>query len=40
MNEFLVSVVCITYNHENYITKAIESFLSQKTSFKFEIVFS
>ena len=34
----LVSIVCITFNHEDYISKAIDSFLSQKTSFSFEIV--
>ena len=33
-----VSVLCITYNHERYIRKAIESFLNQKTTFSFEIV--
>jgi len=38
MNDILVSEVCITYNHEKFISQAIESFLSQKTSFKFEIV--
>lgn len=34
----LVSIGCITYNHEDYIAKAIESFLMQKTSFEFEII--
>lgn len=34
----IVSVVCATYNHENYIEQAIKSFLSQKTSFPFEII--
>lgn len=36
--EILVSVVCITYNHANYIMDALNSFLSQKTNFKYEIV--
>ncbi len=33
-----VSIVCDTFNHEKYIAKAIESFLMQKTSFKFEVL--
>lgn len=36
--EPLVSVCCITYNHKNYISDAIESFLSQRTTFPFEII--
>ena len=38
MNEVLVSICCITYNHEDYIRKALDSFLMQETSFPFEIV--
>lgn len=38
LSEPLVSIVCITYNHESYIHEAIESFLSQETSFPFEIL--
>lgn len=38
MGNILVSVCCITYNHEKYITEAIESFLMQKTNFKYEIL--
>jgi len=34
----LVSVCCITYNHEAYIAEAIQSFLMQKTNFPFEIL--
>ena len=33
-----VSINCITYNHETYIEKAIQSFLMQKTNFKYEIL--
>lgn len=34
----LVSISCITYNHEKYIADALESFLMQKTDFNFEIL--
>lgn len=34
----LVSIDCITYNHEKYISDAIESFLKQITNFEFEIL--
>lgn len=38
MGEIGVSICCTTYNQENYIADAIESFLMQKTNFKFEII--
>ena len=38
MEGILVSIHCATYNHEKYIADAIESFLMQKTNFKFEIL--
>ncbi len=34
----LVSICCIAYNQENYIAQTIESFLAQKTTFRFEII--
>ena len=34
----LVSISCITYNHEKYIKNAIEGFLMQKTTFPIEIL--
>lgn len=37
-SKIMVSVNCITYNHENYIADAIESFLMQKTNFSIEIL--
>ncbi|OFW87459.1 MAG: hypothetical protein A3B66_04475 [Alphaproteobacteria bacterium RIFCSPHIGHO2_02_FULL_46_13] len=33
-----LSIVCVTYNHEKYIRAALDSFLSQKTNFAFEIL--
>ena len=32
-----VSVVCITYNHEKYIRKALEGFVRQRTNFLFKV---
>ena len=37
-NGIAVSVVCNAYNHEKYIAQTIESFVMQKTNFKFEIL--
>lgn len=37
-NECMVSVFCTAYNHEPYISQAIESFLGQQTDFPFEII--
>jgi len=34
----LVSISCITYNHEKYIEDALQGFLSQETDFPFEIL--
>ncbi|NLJ77126.1 MAG: glycosyltransferase [Peptococcaceae bacterium] len=34
----MVSISCITYNHEHYIADAIEGFLMQKTNFPYEIL--
>lgn len=38
INEPLVSICCITYNHEEFIEDAIKSFLMQITDFKYEIL--
>ena len=36
-NDIKVTVVCITYKHEAYIAEALDSFLMQKTNFKYQI---
>lgn len=37
-NDIMVSIICNTYNHELYIKDALESFVNQKTNFKFEVL--
>lgn len=36
--EIMVTICCITYNQEKYISQTIESFLMQETNFKYEII--
>lgn len=37
-DEIMVSILMPAYNHEKYISQAIDSALTQKTSFKFEVL--
>lgn len=38
MNEVKLSVLCLAYNHEKYIEKALEGFVNQKTNFQYEVL--
>lgn len=37
MKQPLVTIICITYNHERFIARALDGFLAQKTTFPVEI---
>ena len=37
-NDVILTVYVPTYNHENYITKALDSILMQKTKYNFEVL--
>jgi len=38
MNDFTISIAILSYNHENFIEKAINSVLSQKLSYNYELL--
>jgi len=38
MSEYLVDIVIGSFNHEQFITEAIESVLDQKTNFPFRLI--
>lgn len=38
MNEFKVSISCITYNHAPYIRQCLDGFLMQQCNFSFEVL--
>ena len=37
-NEIIVSICCFSYNQEKYLQDTINSFLLQKTNFRYEII--
>lgn len=37
-NDLMVTIRCITYNHEQYIRQCLESFIMQQTDFRFEAI--
>lgn len=37
-DKIMVSICCLVYNHEQYLRKCLDSFMSQKTNFKFEVL--
>lgn len=38
MSEIMVTVLCVTYNHKDYIARCIDGIISQKTQYKFELI--
>ena len=36
--ETKATILCMTYNHVNYIAQALDSLVCQKTNFPFEII--
>jgi glycosyltransferase involved in cell wall biosynthesis len=36
--DILVSICCVTYNHEKYLRQCSDGFVMQKTNFPFEIL--
>lgn len=37
-NEIMVSIQCLTFNHEAYIRQCLDGFVMQKTNFRFEAI--
>ncbi len=38
VNNYLLTVYCLAYNHEKYIEDALNGFVSQKTNFKYKVL--
>lgn len=37
-NEIIVSIVCVVFNHEQYLERCLQGFVMQQTNFKYEIL--
>lgn len=37
-DQIIVSICCTAYNHEKYIRRALDGFVSQVTDFKYEVI--
>lgn len=38
MEDIMVSIICLTFNHEKYIKDALEGFINQDVNFKYEVL--
>jgi glycosyltransferase involved in cell wall biosynthesis len=38
MENFKVSIICLAYNHKNFIRQTLDGFISQKTNFPFQAI--
>ena len=36
MEDVVVSIQCLTFNHKDYLRQCLDGFISQQTNFKFE----
>lgn len=37
-SQVMVSICCAAYNHEKYIRRTLDGFVSQVTNFKYEVI--